>query len=144
MRMWWLISLALFLIAAFGFNGCHNKPTTLPPTNAPPTLYDGTTFFTPTAKIQVTSMVIGRGQAHFEGTTELYNATLETQLYQDGKPLDWWPATQDIKANGYIWEITVTFTEDLPVEYNYLLKIWYKDNPSLYGGYTFDLRGPPP
>ena len=100
-------------------------------------------FLKPTTKILVHKSVIGKGQAHFEGTTDTYNATLQTQLYQDEKPLDWWPANQDIKANGYLWEITVTLAEELPVESYYVLKIWVKDNPSLFGIDGFDLQGPP-
>ncbi len=101
-------------------------------------------FLRPTTKILVHKSVIGNGQSHFEGTTDIYNATLQTQLYQDEKPLDWWPANQDIKANGYVWEISVTFAEDLPIESRYVLKIWDKDNPSLFGIYPFDLQGGPP
>lgn len=144
MRMGLLISFALFLIAALGVNGCNNEPATIPATNTPQTPNDEAGLFAPTARIGVTRSVIGKGQAHFEGTTELYNATLQTQLYQDEKPLDWWPANQDIKANGYLWEITVTLAKELPVESLYVLKIWVKDNPSLYGIHLFDLEGPPP
>jgi len=100
-------------------------------------------FLKPTAKIRVGHSAIGRGQAYFRGTTEFYNGTLRTQLYRDEKPLDWWPADQDIKANGYIWEITVSMPEELPVESYYILKIWVKDNPSLYGVHGFDEKGPP-
>jgi len=104
-------------------------------------------FLRPTARIRVGRSAIGRGQAYFSGTTEFYtefyNGTLRTQLYQDEKPLDWWPADQDIKANGYIWEITVSMPEELPVESYYILKIWVKDNPSLYGVHGFDEKGPP-
>lgn len=57
--------------------------------------------------------------------------------------MDWWPTNQDIKANGYVWEITVALENELPVESLYVLKIWDKDNPSLYGIHYFDLEGPP-
>jgi len=140
--MWSLVFLVLFLVA-FGVNGCKNESAPVPPANTPQTPNDEARLFTPTARIRVTNMVIGRGQAHFEGTTEFYNATLQTQLYQDEKPLDWWPAKQDIKANGHLWEITVTLAEELPVESYYILKIWDKDDPSLYGVFGFDLKGPP-
>jgi hypothetical protein len=140
--MWLLVFLVLFL-AAFGVIGCKNKSALVPPANTPPTPNNEEKLFTPTMRVIVSHMVIGKGQAHFEGTTELYNATLQTQLYQDEKPLDWWPAHQDIKANGYLWEVTVTLAKELPVESSYVLKIWDKDNPSLYGIFIFDLKGPP-
>lgn len=142
MRMWLSVFLVLFL-AAFGVVGCTDKSALVPPANTPPTLNNEEKLFTPTMKVIVSHMVIGGGQAHFEGTTELNNATLQTQLYQDGKLLDWWPANQDIKSDGYFWEITVTYAEELPIESLYVLKIWDKDNPSRYGVHYFDLKGPP-
>jgi len=141
--MWSLVFLVLFL-AAIGVNGCNNEPVTVPPASTPQTPNNNEVrVFTPTARIRVGRSAIGRGQAYFSGTTEFYNGTLRTQLYQDEKPLDWWPADQDIKADGYTWEITVSMPEELPIESLYVLKIWNKDDPSLYGVHGFDLMGPP-
>jgi len=138
-----LLIFTLFLITAIGVNGCNNEPVTIPPASTPQTPNDEGMLFTPTARIRVGRSAIGRGQAYFSGTTEFYNGTLRTQLYQDEKPLDWWPADQDIEVNGYFWEIKVSTPEELPVESLYVLKIWNKDDPSLYGVHGFDLKGPP-
>ena len=81
----------------------------------------------------------------FKGLAGVADGTiLRTQLYEDGKILEWWPADMDIRVSGREWMISVPSE---PGRFasgpEYTLEIWQKDNPEIRGKYTFDFVGPP-
>lgn len=62
---------------------------------------------------------------------------LQTQLYEDNKPVPWWPVDQVVEADDYGWEIVVPLVQD-GITYTlsgkrHILKYWEKGNPARYG-----------
>ena len=74
-----------------------------------------------------------------------------TQLYEDDRPLDWWPSERCALVKDGRWEIQVRLSEeqgapeDLSETAMYILRAWQKDDPAIEAQYfPFDLQGPPP
>ena len=87
---------------------------------------------------------------NFHGTAAFPDGTvLLSQLYEDDKPLPWWPAGQPIKLNHGQWEIQVLLgvngaPSELLTGPGYHFNIWQQDNASIIANLHFDLVGPPP
>lgn len=85
----------------------------------------------------------------FSGHSQLPEGTyLQTQLYADDEPEEWWPGERYIEVENGSWQITVRLGENgvpdaLLVGPGYFFKVWEKDDPSVWGGIPFDLVGPP-
>ena len=73
-----------------------------------------------------------------------------TQLYEDDRPLDWWPSERCALVKDGRWEIQVRLSEeqgapeDLSETAMYILRAWQKDDPAIEAQYfPFDLQGLP-
>jgi hypothetical protein len=85
----------------------------------------------------------------FSGYSKLPEHTrLQTQLYVNGQPEEWWPADRYVEVSNRQWNITVPLGKDgapqaLSVGSEYVFKVWQKDNPSVSATLPFDLNPPP-
>lgn len=86
---------------------------------------------------------------YFHGSAALPDGTiLLSQLYEDNKPLPWWPAGQPITVEGGKWEISVPLgtngaPSDLPPDPGYHFTVWSRDN-ALIKGTLYLYPGIPP
>jgi len=142
--------------AAWLLSSCGPTPTR-PPTTIP--LATSTPVANPWIKIQSVSLVNNEAIT-FTGAAVLpENACIETDLIEDGVSRPGWPTLQcaDILTpdvgQGRNWELTVphpisnafgqaTSTPiHLPTSAKYVLKAWWRDNPSVKAELEFNLDG---
>ena len=101
-------------------------------------------------EIRVYKAQVSKDWISFWGTSNLSDGTkLQTQLFEDEKPLDWWPVDKYVKVHDGQWQILVPLGENgapekLLIGPSYLLKAWDSENPSIEANFLFDLVGPPP
>jgi len=119
------------------FSGCQSTP---PPLNSTPTI----------EVLTVTSVQVDPGDyIAFSGESSLPDDTcLQGMLYQDERPLPWWPGDCIRVSNGR-WQLRVSLgvdgtPTDLSQETQYNFLIWQQQDPGIKADpFWFDLAGPP-
>ena len=119
------------------FNGCQFAQPLLDST---PTNQD----------LRVTSVQVDPGDyIAFSGVSSLPEDTcLEGMLFQDERPLPWWPGDCIRVSNGQ-WQVKVSLgvegtPTDLSQEAQYYFLIWQQQDPGVKADpFWFDLTGPP-
>jgi hypothetical protein len=85
----------------------------------------------------------------FSGTTDLPDGTvIQSQLYENGILVTWWPSDREYVVEDGEWEIKVLTNEIVAYENlipssSYWLIILVKDDPSIIDGTYWDTIGPP-
>lgn len=86
----------------------------------------------------------------FSGTTTLPGGEcLNSELTQDGMPVEWWPVDQCFEISAQEWRISVALgTEDRPENLDgdtqYQLRVWWPSAPeTVLDVFYFDLSAPP-
>ncbi len=86
---------------------------------------------------------------YFHGDARLPDGTvLESQFYESGKAVPWWPADRAILVRSGVWEIKVPLgVEGAPPRLktgpSYQFKVRLDADPSVQAVFYFDLGGPP-
>ena len=145
------VSVLVFVASLAGCSGRQMPEAGQPTPHPPPT----TTF--PGGADPRSQETISVGPArvfssdflYFHGDTRLPNGTvLESQLYESGKAVPWWPADRPITSENGTWEVKVPLGVDgaparLKTGPSYVFKVWQDADPSVQAVFYFDLVGPP-
>ncbi len=116
--------------------------------STPTNTTNGTETPEPSTEITAdTGITISNDSIYIHGRSTLADyTTLRTQLYENDKPLNWWPSDQDVLVHGGYWLIYIPLGKNgvpnslAPDEYTF--KAWERDNPSNIVGFLFiDLTG---
>jgi hypothetical protein len=138
--------------------GCernHNTPTNTADlvtsatiSSSPTSASDATGTLEPGTGITAdTGFTIANDSIYIHGRSTLADySILRTQLYEDGKPLDWWPAGQDVSVHGGSWLIYIPLGKNgapnILAKGIYTFEAWERDNPSNLVGFAYiDLTG---
>jgi len=147
-----LITLLLFvLITAHLVTGCTNNTRPRSLSDMPPSF---TRYLLDTHHPVQTQLIIGTihiepSRIAFSGGEYLDEGmVLHSQLYEEDKPLTWWPADEDIIVQNGKWNISVALGKNSEVKTlffgpMYYLKIWQEDNPANFRETGFSLGDPP-
>jgi len=85
----------------------------------------------------------------FQGRGDLpADACIQSQLFVNDQPLEWWPKDDCGVLNGESWQIEVPLNKDgAPIALDatdfYKLHVWLKGQPQVDDWFYFDLAGPP-
>ena len=139
-RAWSAVGLVL-LLGGMLISGCGSTAAH-PATDQPPNLTD---------TVRTTGVQIDRRQLVFSGRTTLPDgACIQTQLYADEEPAQWWPSETCADLRAGEWQIAAPLgkagaPDKLDESTQYALHAWASADPTIKAEpFYFDLAGPPP
>ena len=153
-RMTRILALVVALVFVASLAGCSGRQT---PEAGQSTPTPPVTTTVPALSGHAAEEVLSIGPArvffsdflYFHGDASLPDGTiLESQLYESGKSVPWWPADQSITVDNGTWEVKVPLgINGAPARLKrgpgYLFKVWQGADPSMQAVFYFDLGGPP-
>lgn len=99
-------------------------------------------------KFSINAIILTPDSIDVRGTATLPDGTnLQTQLFESGNPVSWWPSDKIIQVQNGKWIIFISFNNDsapdIPyISSNNILKVWIKDNPTITADLLFGLIPP--
>ena len=147
-----LVVLFLFFLLGGFTAGCAGQPpaSATPDSRQPINAERGLENGQIKAGIDINHVEVHRGERIiFSGKTSLSTgACIESQLFEDGVPVSWWPSDVCFLITSEEWEFAVLLGEDdgsgkLDDSAQYQLQVWWADAPEeTVDEIYFDLAGP--